>query len=328
MQPFEYPLHLKACGQARTQGGYVSWAHFPSWPGVECPLDVALEQLDGLEILCAIDPSGFPVFMRNVVPELEANDGLHLWYRFLNCGFRLTATAGTDKMTTFVTVGANRVFARVAGEFTYQNWIDALKAGRTFVTNSPVLSFAVNGRQAGSVLPFDSKKDRVVEVRAAAESQMPYDRLEIVANGTVVAQATPSGPRHRAEIHLEHPVGRSCWLAARAVEDLAPYRKRGVDFQEIHLPEGTRLSDHYGTRRPETVFAHSSPVYVVRDGEPIRSQEDAEYYARYMDNSIRWLETEAKFARPSDKEASLEAFRQGRAVYTARANEAFSLQKR
>ena len=72
-----------------------------------------------------------------MVPELAANDGLRLWYRYLNCGFRLTATAGTDKMTTFVTVGANRVFARVDGEFTYQNWIDALKAGRTFITNSP-----------------------------------------------------------------------------------------------------------------------------------------------------------------------------------------------
>ena len=94
-------------------------------------------------------PEGFPEFMRKVVPELEANDGLRLWYRHLNCGFRLTATAGTDKMTTFVTVGANRVFAHVEGECTYQNWINALKAGRTFVTNSPVLSFTVNGQRAG-----------------------------------------------------------------------------------------------------------------------------------------------------------------------------------
>jgi hypothetical protein len=36
----------------------------------------------------------FPVFMRQIVPELAANDGLRLWYRYLNCGFRPTATAG------------------------------------------------------------------------------------------------------------------------------------------------------------------------------------------------------------------------------------------
>jgi len=327
MQPYHYPLHLRACDETRAQGGYVSWAHFPSWPGVESPLDVAMEKLDGLEILCVLDPSEFPVFMKNVVPELEANNGLRLWYRYLNCGFRLTATAGTDKMTTFVTVGANRVYAHVLGEFTYQNWINALNEGRTFVTNSPVLSFTVNGQEPGATLNFDPKNNKVAEVHAQAESQLPYDRLEIVANGVAIAQATPSGHRHRAEIHLEHPINQSCWLAARVVEDLETYRKRGVAFPEVHVAEGTRLSDYYGTRRPETVFAHSSPVYLIRDEEPIRNHDDAEYYVRYLDNAIRWLKTEARFARPSDKQDSLQAFEQGRAIFTARAQEAYRSRK-
>ena len=226
MQPYAYPLHLRVCDETHAQGGYVSWAHFPSWPGVESPLDIAMEKLDGLEILCVLDPRAFPVFMQQVVPELEANHGLHLWYRYLNCGFRLAATAGTDKMTNFVTVGANRVYAHVDGEFTYQNWINALKQGRTFVTNSPVLTFTVDGHDPGATLYFDADKERVAQVHAVAESQMAYDRLEIVANGTVVAQATPSGPRHFAEIHFEHRVGRSCWIAARVCEDLDAYRKR------------------------------------------------------------------------------------------------------
>jgi hypothetical protein len=284
---------------------------------------VAMEKLDGLEILSVLDPREFPVFMQKIVPELEANNGLRLWYRYLNCGFRLTATAGTDKMTTFVTVGANRVFAHIQGDFTYQNWIDALKDGRTFVTNSPVLAFTVNGRDPGAILRFDSKKDKMAEVHAVAESQLPYDRLEIVANGTVVAQSTPSGTRHKAEIHLEHPIQQSCWLAARVCEDLDGYRRKGLNFQTVHVPAGTRLSDYYGTRRPETVFAHSSPVYCIRDEKPIRSWEDAEYYTRYLDNAIRWLETEAKFARPSEQRASIQAFQRGRAVFTGRAREAF-----
>jgi hypothetical protein len=263
-----------------------------------------------------------PVFMRQVVPEAEANHGLRMWYRYLNCGYRLTATAGTDKMTTFVTVGANRVFAHVDGDFTYQAWIDALKAGRTFISNSPLLSFTVNGREAGANLEINSAKDKVVEVHAVSECQLPYDRLEIVANGSVVGSATPGGPGHRAEIHLEYPVKTSCWLAARAYENLEGYRSRGVDFQKIHVDEGTLVSSYFGTRRPEAVFAHSSPVYVIRDGEPIRSWDDAQYYVRYLDNAIRWLETEGKFARPADKQASIEAFRRGRALYEKRAAEA------
>src|SRR5262245_66289087 len=116
-----------------------------------------MEKLDGLEILCVLEPRELPVYVRKLVPEMTANSGLRLWYRYLNCGFQLTATAGTDKMTNYVTVGANRVFAHVEGEFNYQGWIDALKAGRTFITNSPLLSFTVNGRRPGSGLLLNSK---------------------------------------------------------------------------------------------------------------------------------------------------------------------------
>ena len=47
------------------------------------------------------------------------------------------------------------------------------------------------------------------------------------------------------------------------------------------------------------------------------------YYTRYLDHAIRWLKTEAKFARPCDQQASIQAFEQGRAVYADRAQEAF-----
>jgi len=322
VQEHHHPLHLRVCDETHAQDGYVSWAHFPSWPGVENPLDVAMDKLDGLEILCVLEPRDFPRFMKQVVPESESNDGLRLWYRYLNCGFPLTATAGTDKMTTFVTVGANRVYGKLDGDFNYENWIRALKAGRTFITNSPVLDFTVNEQDPGARLDLDSSGNGVVRIHARAESQLPYHRLEIVINGEVVADASPSGLRHTAEIHLEHPVKKSCWIAARALEDLSGDRAAQLDFGTVHIDHGTLLSDYYGTRRPETVFAHSSPVYVSVDHKPIRSWDDAQFYLRYMDNSIRWIETEAKFARPADKKDTLESFRIGRKIYEQRAAEA------
>ncbi len=317
-----WPLHMDVCDRAHRQGGYVAWAHFPGGPGLESPLDVAMEKLDGLEISSQIEPRQLPTFMGMAVPEVAPNHGLHRWYRFLNCGFRLTATAGTDKMETFVTVGANRVFARLDGDFTYQGWIDALKAGRTFITNSPMLSVTVNGQEPGATLELESKQTRVLEIEVKAESQMAYDRLEIVANGVVIGQATPSGPRHRAEIQLEHPMSGSCWIAARAIEDLSRYPNRDTLFSTQNAPEGTLLSNYFGTRRPATVFAHSSPVYVIRDGEPIRSWDDAQYYVRYLDNSLKWLKAKGRFARPADRQATLDAFLGGRAIYEQRAREA------
>jgi hypothetical protein len=128
--------------------------------------------------------------------------------------------------------------------------------------------------------------------------------------------------QHRAAIKLEYPVRDSCWIAARVLEDSATYRSRQVNLRAIHQSRGTLHGDYYGTRRPETVFAHTSPVYVLRDRQPIRSQEDAEYYVRYLESSIAWLDKEGKFSRPSDKTATLEAFRTGQRLYRRRAAEA------
>ena len=319
-QPECYPLHAQVCDRVHAQGGYVSWAHFPSMPSLESPLDVALEKLDGLEILCVLEPRELPVYVRKHVPEMSANSGLRMWYRYLNCGFRLTATAGTDKMTTFVTVGANRVYAHVEGEFSYQGWIDALRRGNTFVSNNPMVTFTVNGREAGAALALNSGKEKVLEIHARAVSQLPYDRLEIVRNGRVIGAATPSGVRHTAEIHLEEPVRGSCWIAARAMEDLGRYP--GVEFGKVHRAEGTLLSSLYGTRRPENVFAHTSPVYALVDGKPIRSWEDAQYYVSYLQHAIEWLQQEARFSSGEDRKSSIAAFEQARLIYERRAREA------
>jgi hypothetical protein len=81
----------------------------------------------------------------------------------------------------------------------------------------------------------------------------------------------------------------------------------------IHQPLGTLPGNYYGTRRPETVFAHTSPVYVLCD---------AGYYVRYLDLAIAWLDRNGNFARPSDKTATLEAFRAGQRVYRRRMEEA------
>jgi hypothetical protein len=80
--------------------------------------------------------------MQKIVPELEANNGLRLWYCYPNCGFRLTATAGTDKMTTFVTVGQNRVFAH-PGRVHVPELINA-EGWRTFV---PTVRARVHGER-------------------------------------------------------------------------------------------------------------------------------------------------------------------------------------
>ncbi|MFL5773657.1 MAG: CehA/McbA family metallohydrolase, partial [Flavisolibacter sp.] len=117
MRPYQYPLNIKAMDETHAQGGHVSWAHFAAYPALEGPLAIILKKVDAVELLCTIDPFSEPVFVSDIVPDLRMNSGLRLWYRLLNCGLKVPATAGTDKMNNWVTVGGNRVYALVKGKF-------------------------------------------------------------------------------------------------------------------------------------------------------------------------------------------------------------------
>ena len=289
---------------------------FPSMPALESPLDVAMEKLDGLEILCVLEPRELPVFVRKQVPEMGANSGLRMWYRYLNCGFPLAATAGTDKMTTFVTVGANRVYAHVDGEFNYQNWVDALKRGRTFVSNNPLAD--VHGERSGAW--------RAIGAGCREGPGAPDFRAGGIA--TALRQTGNRAQRRRDRIGVTErpapcggdPAGVS-GDAEVAGSRRAPWRTwaryPAVKFSEIHRGEGTLFSSLYGTRRPENVFAHTSPVYAIVDGKPIRSWDDAQYYIGYLQHAIDWLRPEARFASAEDKKSSIAAFEQAQSCVRA-----------
>ena len=76
----------------------------------------------------------------------------------------------------------------------YEAWIAALRGGRTFVTNGPLLFLTVNGQGPGAtVRGADPLK---VEVRAV--SRVPFERVEIVLNGAVVAEQSAVNRREAA----------------------------------------------------------------------------------------------------------------------------------
>ncbi len=320
MREYQYPLNSKACDETHAQGGHVSWAHFASWPGLEGPLAIVMKKIDAVELLCTIDPFFEPIFVSDVVPDLRMNSGLRLWYRLLNCGLRIPATAGADKMNKRVTVGANRVYALIKGDFMYQTWIDALNKGNTFVTNSPFLFCHADNKNPGEEISI-SKKETVTIV-AEMWSQLPVDRLEIIANGEVIAEKIIEEGQHHAKLEIEYKPGKSVWIAARAHQFSQVNAFGGVSFLQRRDAGGgpTLLNRYYGTTRPETAFAHTSPIYVTVDKQPLRSQEDAEYFMQYLENGISWLQQHGRFPSVQAKQEVVSAFRKGTDEFKKLAN--------
>ncbi len=311
IRQYHYPLNISAYDRIHPSGGHLSWAHFAAWPGLEGPLAAVLRKVDAVELLCTIDPFHPPIFASQVVPEVRMNSGLRLWYRLLNCGLRIPITAGTDKMNNQVTVGGNRVYAQVDGGFSYESWIKAINEGKTFVSNTPFLSLKIGNQGPGSVL--NTAAGESYRIRAEVWSQLPIDRLEIVANGELLAEKSIGATQRHAVLEFLIQPTESTWIAARAYQFSRAGARRGLSLAQRRDAGGgsTLFNQYYGTLRPETLFAHTSPIYLLADNQPIRSTDDAAYFVKYLQNAMQWLEVDGRFPSKTAKEEVLEAFRQG-----------------
>ncbi|MCZ6671850.1 MAG: CehA/McbA family metallohydrolase [Verrucomicrobia bacterium] len=321
-QTYFDPLLSDAADKTHAQGGHVSWAHFVQWPGLEGPLGLVMKKIDSVELLCNLMP--FHEAQRDyahVVPEFQMNPGLRIWYRLLNSGLRIPITAGTDKMSNWVTVGGSRVFAKVEGSFNYQNWINALDAGKTFVTNSPFLFLTVEGKEPGDTIQWEANKRLRIETEVW--SQMPLDRLEIIVNGEMIADKIIESGQEHVSLSISYTPRESVWIAARAHQFYEKEKMNGVSFSQPREKGGgpTYLNQYFGTLRAMTTFSHTSPVYVIQDNSPIRSVTDAEYFIRYLINSRTWLETNGKFSSEQSKQSVLGKFEDGIAEFKKLADE-------
>ncbi|MEX0842751.1 MAG: CehA/McbA family metallohydrolase, partial [Gemmatimonadota bacterium] len=224
--------------------------------------DAVLGDLDALEVVCLWSD------------ELGTAE---LWYRVLNLGIPLVATAGSDVMTDFyrtMAIGSTRVFVQVGEDRSWTTYLNGLREGRSFVTTGPYLDFHLVGEGGGVVRPgealaasgegAESRPDegdrqagaagRIVEWRIDLRSPTAVERVEILVNGEVVH--TEEGPAQAGareyEGRIEIPEGG--WVAARAWGG------------EVEWP----LMDSYP-------FAHSGAVWIGTRGsvDPVAADRAA-----------------------------------------------------
>ncbi|MBI3682442.1 MAG: CehA/McbA family metallohydrolase [Acidobacteria bacterium] len=258
----DFPTLSMLCAEAQKTGGTTVWCH--NGGGMEMPVAAALGNLNAY----------------NLADGLDANYGRY--YQLLNCGFRVPASSGTD----WWIYDHNRVFVKVNGAFTYDSWIEGLRAGRTFVTNGPLIDFTVNGQGPGAMLEIPRGMGKV---RARVLSRMPFERIEIVQDGEVIAEQSAVNGR---EVVLEREVEltRGGWMAARVVSSAKSWG---------------------GT----TVFAHTSPVYYRVAGTPHRRAGAAGAFIDEIEEAMAFIRAKYKFSSEADKAIAIGRFVQAREAY-------------
>jgi hypothetical protein len=298
--PFEgdwlYPPNDVFCRQAHAQGGYVD-AEKILWRDI--PALVALGHVDFGGVVHnhfnrhGVDTETEPWGMApKDKPEYDTPLGLALWtlevyYRFLNCGFRLAASAGSASGVKAAPLGYNRVYVHMQEAFSYESWFRALKQGRSFATNGPILLLTADGKMPGAIVELPAGGGRI-RVKVEGRSAGTIERLEIVWKGRVVK----TGGTNVAEVDL--PVSESGWVAARAFE-----------------PPGKTIR-----------FAQTSPIWVRVGRDPGIVAEDARYFTAWLQREADFYRKETGFRLPEHQRAMVELFEKGEAVYARLAREA------
>ena len=217
-----------------------------------------------------------------------------LYYRLLNCGFRLPATAGTDNFSDVwrdPPPGSDRTYVHVTGRLSTASWIAGIKAQHTFATTGPLLMLDVAGHQPGDEIALGASAPRTLRVRATATSIAPMAKLDIIVDGVVAATVTA---RDSSRLAFDDTVSvpEGGWVAARVVG-----------------PRSRYVGDDYA-------FAQTSPVYVVRGGHRFTSADDA----RFLSEAITSLEQRvdrAPWRTPAEHDAFRASLAKAKAVYDA-----------
>jgi hypothetical protein len=262
-EAIDYPLNRTAILEARRQGGISIEAH--NLGPVFCsdvPVNVALGLADSLDQL---DPQ--------------------FYYQFLNCGFHIGLTNGSDHPARVA--GAVRAYVRLDGPFTYPRWLEGVRRGRTFVTSGPLVMLTVNGVDIGDTL--QATKDTPLRVRARAVSRYPVGTLQLVSNGEVLQSVTTE--EREATIEFDIVAEKSRWFTARVSH-----------------------TDQYDCLTGPDI-AHTSAVYVVVDGREVIRREAVEFWMQNVRQHSERIRTVAQFANDEQRQEALQHVAEGLAKY-------------
>ena len=258
---FEYIRRLRAeqgdqvvVGMPHPYFAYLAeGARFDGASPSEIPLDAALGVADFFDINC--------------IPSSETGSAA-IYARLQNAGFRLAAAGGSDTFSDTSRdppLGTGRTYVRLPEGAGPDDWALGLREGRSFSTNGPLLELDVDGSGMGEEI--ERNRPARLPVRARAVSAVPMERLAVLVNGEVWRETTGdpdadpvAGSPFELEIAGELELDASAWIAVRA-----------------EGPRSVWTTD-------SSLFAHSTPVYVVLDGREIVVEADREYMQRMIED--------------------------------------------
>jgi hypothetical protein len=235
------------------QGGLVVMPHAPN-PQLERAADMVLGLIHGMELMT------FNPYDNQLNPY-----GIADWYRYLNLGYQTPLVGGSDKMAQSSLLGGVRTYAHLGERpFTYENWMQAVKAGNTFVTVGPLAALQVEGVAPGGRVELPADGGTIHVLWKVESVRLPIDQVEIVVGGLVAEQVQVNkqlASSGSAAIQISEPT----WIALRV--------------------RGSYRGKH------GEIAAHTSAVQVLVAGKTRFAQSDATAVLEQIEGAIAYIDT-------------------------------------
>ena len=264
---------------------------------------------------------------------------LNIWYHTLNVGFRTRISGETDfPCITDARVGQGRVYAKVDGPLSYGAWLEALRAGRSYVSDgrSHLMDFSVNGVEMGtgeSEVKLAGKGTVHAAVKVAAylnpsplnADAIPSDRghrfwMSSLNNG----KASNSGESiHDRAIdqtpywHIERArIGNTREVPVELVMNGKPVARKNIaadgSIHEVAFDQPVERSSWLAVRILGS--SHTNPVFVLVDGKSIRASRESARWCLAGVNQC-WSQKAPKISKAELPDAKA-AYDHAREVYT------------
>lgn len=332
---------------AKSQGALVGFAH-SGWG-----LEVKSRELPNYEIppydFIGANEYIVDVTYPDTVDFISAVDTpytseLNIWYHTLNVGFRTRISGETDfPCITDTRVGQGRVYAKVDGPLSYTAWLDAIRSGRSYVSDglSHLIDFSLNGVEVGTqrsevklaaagtvhvrlkasayLAPFaGGDESMVVDREPAFLASLNISDLAAHYPGSNSVEKIRNRPLDQEPYwHIERArIGNTREVSVELVMNGKPVAQKNLladgAVREIAFETPIERSSWLAVRILGS--SHTNPIFVLVDGKPIRASRQSAQWCLAGVNQC-WTQKAPKISKAELPDAQA-AYDHAREVYT------------
>jgi len=207
------------------------------------------------------------------------------FYRYLNIGLKVPFSTGTD----WFIYDFSRVYVPVEGQLTSKKWLAQLRAGRTFITNGPLLEFQVGDYQIGDTIELSSPTS--LPMSGSAVGRSDFKQIETIFNGEVISTASSKSSEGHfvARLSSRFKISEPGWLALRITLDAGKNAVRKPLFAHTYVDfDGKRIFRSKVAR--QLISDIHGGVEVISNNGVFPSKSEKDTVIRIHEDAIKQLE--------------------------------------